>query len=103
MKKSYYTEDGYYMDITTGKKYLPKRYCEICGTFHWLTVHHRLSQNKCIRDLQSKIKTPKTWTQEFINENQKLFTVCLNCHANIHANSDNFWQKYNLNKKEYIM
>ena len=65
MKKSYY-KDGIYHDITTGKAYIPKNYCEICGSPYSLTVHHKLEQNKCIRDLSTKVKTPSTWTQDFI-------------------------------------
>lgn len=77
---------GMYFDCTTGRLYEPKSYCEICGA-NWkqLEVHHYLPQQKCERDKKSKIQAPYIWTQEFINENQKLYTVCRECHNAIHA------------------
>jgi len=81
-------ETGLYKDVTTGRLYEPKLYCEICGINHWnarLEVHHFLPQQKCERDKKSKVIYPSTWTQDFINENQKLFTVCRECHNAIHS------------------
>ena len=81
-------DSGLYKDVTTGRLYEPKLYCEICGINHWnarLEVHHFLPQQKAMRDLKSKIQAPYIWTQDFINENQKLFTVCRECHNAIHA------------------
>ena len=80
-KRSYYLPDGRYFDTTTDRIYEPKEYCEICGANWPLTVHHYLDQNKCLRDKDSKIKAPYIWTQEFINEHQKLFTLCVDCHT----------------------
>lgn len=89
MKKtrSYYLDNGEYFDITTGNTYTPRTFCEICGlNSGWvnLEVHHFLPQQKCERDKKSKIKAPYIWTQDFINENQKLYTVCQECHRKIH-------------------
>ena len=87
-KSGFDIESGLYKDVTTGRLYEPKLYCEICGINHWnaqLEVHHYLPQQKCERDKKSKIQAPYIWTQEFINENQKLFTVCRSCHDAIHA------------------
>jgi len=77
---------GLYWDCTTDTLYTPKEYCEICGAnFKPLEIHHYLPQQRCERDKKSKVIYPSTWTQEFINENQKLFTVCRECHNAIHA------------------
>lgn len=78
-------ETGLYRDVTTGRLYEPKNYCEICGC-NWkpLEIHHFLKQQKCERDKKSKIQAPYIWSQEFINENQKLYTVCRECHSKIH-------------------
>ena len=104
MKKSYYINNDEYLDVTTNKKYKPKKYCELCGASYPLTIHHKLLQNKCIRDLNAKIKFPKTYTQEFINANQKLFTLCLNCHANIHnMTHKRFMEVYNKDLNDYIV
>ena len=79
--RSYYLPDGTYFDVTTGRTYQKKEYCEICGAnFKPLFVHHFLDQQKCMRDVETKIQAPYIWTQEFINENQKLFTLCNDCH-----------------------
>ena len=80
-------ESDLYKDITTGRLYEPKLYCELCGISHWnarLEVHHYLPQQKCMRDKKSKIDAPYIWTRKFINKNQKLFTVCRECHTKIH-------------------
>ena len=76
---------GLYWDCTTDTLYEPKNYCEICGR-NWvqLDIHHFLPQQKCERDKKSKIQAPYIWTQEFINEHQKLYTVCRDCHTKIH-------------------
>ncbi|WP_405316490.1 hypothetical protein [Faecalibacillus faecis] len=104
MKKSYYLEEGLYFDTTTQTIYEPKHYCEICGRRNMLTVHHKLVQHKCLKDLATKKTiTPSTWTQEFINKNQKLFTVCLQCHSDIHNyNNEVFFDKYKRNRSEFI-
>lgn len=104
MKKSYYLENGNYFDITTGQEYTPQQYCDICGCHDRLTVHHYLSQNKCLRDIKiKKTRYPSTWTQEFINQNQQLFTLCLQCHADLHNMSEeNFYKKYHIKKDFYI-
>ena len=54
MKKSYYLKNGNYFDITTQTEYEPKQYCDLCGSNNQLTIHHYLSQNKCLRDLKIK-------------------------------------------------
>ena len=79
-------ETGMYFDCTTGRLYEPKSYCEICGA-NWkpLEVHHKLPQQKAMRDLKSKIQAPYIWTKEFIEENQRLYTVCRDCHNAIHS------------------
>lgn len=104
MKKSHYLENGLYYDITTGRTYQPKNYCEICGCKNMLTVHHFLKQQKCLKDLASKrVITPSTWTQDFINKNQKLFTFCLQCHHDVDFLSDEkFKEKYNIERSEFI-
>jgi len=104
MKKSYYLENGNYFDITTGKEYTPQVYCDICGCHSRLTVHHYLSQNKCLRDLKIKrLNYPSIWNQEFINKNQQLFTLCVQCHTDVHNMSkENFYKKYHINKEYYI-
>lgn len=82
IEKSYYDkETGLYIDTTTGRTYQPKEYCEICGK-KWvqLDVHHYLNQQKCLKDMRSKDPKPKHWTKEFIQANQKLFTLCRDCH-----------------------
>ena len=104
MKKSYYLEGGLYFDTTTQTVYEPKSYCEICGKRNTLTVHHKLIQHKCLKDLATKRTiTPSTWTQEFINKNQKLFTVCLQCHSDIHnCNNETFFDRYKISRSEFI-
>lgn len=86
MKKSGFDiESGLYRDVTTDRLYEPKQYCEICGAaYKQLEVHHFLPQQKCKRDLKSKDNAPYIWTEEFIKENQKLYTVCRECHTKIH-------------------
>lgn len=103
MKKSYYS-GSYYVDVTTGKKIIPKGYCELCGTKYGLTQHHFLNQQKCLRDLSSKkVRYPKMWTQEFINENQRIISLCLQHHADVHSMSDErFYQKYKIERKNFI-
>ena len=87
MVRSGFDKDtGLYRDVTTGQLYELKNYCEICGAnFKQLEVHHFLPQQKCERDKKSKIQAPYIWTQDFINENQKLYTVCRECHNAIHS------------------
>jgi len=86
VRSGFDSETGLYRDVTTGQLYEMRNYCEICGAnFKPLEVHHYLSQQKCERDKKSKIQAPYIWTQEFINENQKLFTVCRECHNAIHS------------------
>ena len=104
MKKSYYLEGGLYFDTTTETIYEPKCYCEICGRKTMLTIHHKLIQHKCLKDLSTKrTMTPKTWTKEFINKNQRLFTLCLQCHSDVHnCNDIAFKDKYNKERSEFI-
>ena len=89
MVRSGFDKDtGLYRDVTTGQLYEMRNYCEICGINHWnarLEVHHKLPQQKCERDKKSKIQAPYIWTQDFINENQRLYTVCRECHNAIHS------------------
>lgn len=100
MKKSYY-EGEMYVDITTGQYYRTKDKCEICGIRHSLQVHHYLPQTKCIKNL--KAKKTQEWTSEFIQKNQKLFTVCTDCHNDTHSyNTERFKAKYGRNLQEYI-
>ena len=103
MKKSYF-KDGVYIDTTTGRTYKPKHYCEICRTFSRLSVHHYLNQQKCLKDLTSKkVKHPKDWTKEFIDENQKLFTLCFQCHADVeNLADDKFKRKYGVERSKFI-
>lgn len=54
MKKSYYLDNGLYMDITTGKTYQPKQQCELCKSYYGLSVHHFIEQQKALRDLKTK-------------------------------------------------
>lgn len=104
MKKSHYIENGLYLDTTTGNTYQPKEYCELCKSYHNLTVHHFIEQQKALRDLKAKkVITPNTMTLEYLQENQKLFTVCLQCHTDIHHLSDErFYKKYGRYKKDFI-
>ena len=100
--RSYY-KDGLYIDVTTGKSYQPEVKCELCNKSTKLTVHHYLKQQKCMRDKNSKIKAPYIWTQEFINKNQKLFTLCLDCHADVEfMDDDEFYEKYDIERSEFI-
>ena len=100
--RSYY-KDGLYIDVTTGNSYQPKLKCELCNKSIKLTVHHYLKQQKCMRDKNSKIKAPYIWTQEFINKNQKLFTLCLNCHTDVEFMDDEeFYKKYEIERREFI-
>ena len=103
MKKSYF-KDGLYFDTTTGRTYEPKHYCEICKTSYRLSVHHYLNQQKCLKDLASKkVKHPKDWTKEFIDENQKLFTLCFQCHADVeNLADDKFKRKYGVERSRFI-
>ena len=104
MRKSYYLDNGLYYDVTTDKIYVPKSYCEITGVNYGLTIHHKLSQNRCLNSLKStKIRHPKTWTKEFIQENQKLFTLNIQVHADVHSMSDeHFYQKYGIERRNFI-
>lgn len=105
LQKSHY-KDGQYFDVTTNTFYTPKDRCELCGISYPLDNHHFLSQSRCLRDLKAnKTRTPKTWTQEFINEHQKIFTVCRECHNILESKSwtqERFYQKYGKNKSDYI-
>jgi hypothetical protein len=102
-KKSYY-ENGVYVDITTGKKYIPKGKCQICGATYGIQIHHYIEQQRCIRDLNTKkTRTPKTLTQEQINEKQKLFELCDICHNAVHNLDDKqFKNLFGLNREDYI-
>ena len=102
-KKSYY-EGGVYVDITTGKRYVPKGKCCICGAEYGVQIHHYIEQQRCRIDLQTKkTRTPKTLTQEQINEKQKLFEVCSICHNAIHNLDDRqFKSLFNRDRSKYI-
>ncbi len=104
MQKSYYVENGLYFDVTTGRYYEQKSFCELCGGQYNLTVHHFLFQHRCLKDLQStKTVTPSTWTADYINKHQKLFTLCAQCHSDVHSMSDErFWQKYKRERSFYV-
>lgn len=103
MKKSHYIENGLYLDTTTGKTYQPKDYCELCKVGYGLTVHHYIPQQKALKDLKTKVKYPSTLTQEYLEAHQKLFTVCLDCHGNIHNMSENrFYERYGKEKDFYL-
>lgn len=104
MKKSYYDKKkDAYIDVTTGNEYHPKGYCELCGSSYLLAVHHYLNQRKCIEDMKTKLKYPKTYTKEFIQENQKLFTLCIQCHSDVeHLSNKRFFEKYGIERKEFI-
>lgn len=102
-KKSYY-KDGEYIDVTTGKTYIPKGYCQLCGKRANITIHHFLNQQKCLRDMKSqKIRFPKMWTKDFIIENQKLFELCLQCHSDVeHLSDERFKDKYRIERSYFI-
>ena len=102
-KKSYY-EGNIYVDTTTGKRYIPKGKCCICGVEYGIQIHHYIEQQRCFRDLETvKTRTPKTLTQEQINEKQKLFEVCSSCHAAIHSMTcDEFDDWFKLDKKDFV-
>ena len=104
IQKSYYLENGLYFDVTTKRTYEPKQYCELCGGHSYLTVHHFLLQHRCIKDLSAqKTITPSTWTKEFIEQHQKLFTLCVNCHHDVHGMSDErFLEKYGKERSLYV-
>lgn len=105
MKKSYFDKNkGCYIDTTRNIEYYPKNYCEICGASYPLSVHHYIPQQTCKKAVESvKVKFPKTLTQELINERQKLYTVCFQCHADIHSMSkERFYDKYGLNLDDFI-
>ncbi|MBR5304906.1 MAG: hypothetical protein IKU37_08800 [Candidatus Gastranaerophilales bacterium] len=104
MKKSYYLKSGLYYDTTTGRTYIPKSRCELCGTTHFLTVHHYLNQQKAIRDINAKkVRYPSTWTEEFVKEKQKLFTLCTQCHNDVdNLDEKKFFDKYLIQKSFFI-
>ena len=104
MKKSYYEKSGLYFDVTTGRRYIPRDRCELCGTSHFLTVHHYLNQQKAIKDLNAKkVRYPSTWSKEFIDKNQKLFTLCVQCHNDVeNLDNDKFFDKYLVPKGFFI-
>ena len=102
MQKSYW-KNGVYIDVTTGKWYAPKQRCEICGATYPLSVHHYLKQQRCLRDLNAKRVTSGVWTKEFIFANQKLFTLCYQCHADVERlSNERFEQKHNKKREDYI-
>lgn len=103
-KKSHYIENGIYLDTTTGKKYIPKGKCCICGAEHGIQIHHFIEQQRCFRDLETvKTKTLRTLTQEQINEKQKLFELCDKCHNMVHNLGDfEFWDITRLNREDFI-
>lgn len=105
MKKSYYDKTkNCYIDTTTYREYYPKTQCEICGASYPLSVHHFLNQTRCLKSLEAKkVKFPKMWTEDFINDNQKLFTLCFQCHNDVeNLSNEKFKQKYNLNRSDFI-
>ena len=103
MKNRSYYKNGEYIDVTTGRSYQPKYTCEICGSRIALSVHHFLKQQKCMRDMKSKIKAPYIWTKEFIEKHQKLFTLCLNCHHDVDFMEDGlFFEKYGIKRSEFV-
>jgi hypothetical protein len=104
VRKSHYLENGLYLDTTTGKTYKPIGRCCICGAEYGIQIHHYIEQQRCKLDLQSKkTRTPKTLTQEQINEKQKLFEVCSICHNAIHNLTDKqFKNLFNLNRCDYL-
>lgn len=103
-KKSHYIENGVYLDTTTGRKYIPKGKCCICGATYGIQIHHYIEQQRCIRDLNTKkTRTPKTLTQEQINEKQKLFELCGTCHNAVHYLDDMQFKKiFGLDRSDYI-
>ena len=103
-KKSHYIENGVYLDTTTGRKYIPKGRCCICGATYGIQIHHYIEQQRCFIDLETvKTRTPKTLTQEQINEKQKLFEVCDKCHNIIHNLGDfEFWDLTGHFREEFI-
>ena len=105
MKKSYFDKKKCkYIDTTTGKEYEPKTSCELCGSSYALSVHHFLNQQKALRDLKSKkVRFPNMWTEEFIKENQKLFTLCFQCHTDVeNMSEEKFYKKYKRELSEFI-
>lgn len=105
MKKSYYDKQtGEYIDITTQRRYVRTGVCQITGERTFTQFHHKLEQSKCIRDLMAKkVRYPSTWTQEFINENQRVFEVSPQVHSDIHSMSkERFYDKYGLNLDDFI-
>lgn len=104
MQKSYYVENGLYFDVTTNRIYQPNHFCELCGGHSHLTVHHFLFQHKCLKDLATKKTiTPSTWTAEYINQHQKLFTLCRQCHSDVHSMSnERFYEKYGKQRSYYV-
>lgn len=104
MKKSHYLENGLYLDTTTRRTYKPIGKCCICGATYGIQIHHYIEQQRCIRDINTKkTRTPKTLTQEQINEKQKLFEVCSICHNAIHNLDDKqFKNLFNRERSKYI-
>lgn len=102
-KKSYY-EGNVYIDTTTGRRYIPKGKCCICGVEYGIQIHHYIEQQRCFRDLETiKTRTPKTLTQEQINEKQKIFEVCSICHNAIHnLTNEQFNNLFRLNREDFI-
>ena len=103
MKKRSYYDGNIYVDVTTGRRYLPKTFCELCGKRINLTVHHFLKQQKCMRDRNSKIKAPYIWDEEFVKENQKLFTLCIFCHSDVELmDDDKFYLEYGVERSVFV-
>lgn len=102
-KKSYY-KDGVYIDTTTNRKYIPKGVCCLCGSKYGIQIHHYIEQQRCRIDLFTvKTRTPKTLTQQQINEKQKLFEVCGTCHNAIHNLDDlTFKEFFNKNRSDFL-
>ena len=104
-KKSYYDKSkNCYIDTTRNIEYYPKSYCELCGSTSYLTCHHFIPQHTYKNAIETvKTRVPKTLTQEFVNENQKIWTLCLNCHSDVHSMSnERFYNKYGVERSNYI-
>lgn len=104
MKKSYYLPDGRYFDTTRGIAIEVKRQCELCGATYPITQHHYLEQQKALKSLASKkVRYPKMWTKEFIDEKQQIFCLCLQCHTDVHSMSnERFYEKYGIEREKFI-
>ena len=64
--------------------------------------------NKFERDIHHYIRTqairnnPEKYTKEFLKDNQRLYLLPKNMHAELHAKHSKFYEKYGINIKDLL-